>query len=440
MSSFAKVWTLTAKLLAAIIISASAGALSAAKAETIVLKAGYLIDPISEITLVDQIIVIENGRIKEIGKNLGIPHDARVVDLTSKWVLPGLMDLHTHLTLNFKSGEKFDFASKYATETSAYRALRGARNARLMLNAGFTTIRDVGNSANFAMVDVRRAISEGLTRGPDIIDAGKIIAPFGGQTPGVSPEHTPTIWDIEYIDADTPDEMRKAVRKNIYYGATAIKLVSDASSYYISKEEMEAAVDEAHSAGLTVAVHVMGGEAATIAIEAGVDSIEHGFMLSKEQLVEMKKRGIYLVGTEFPVEHLRALGVESLGDPALLADAIVKRLELAHSLGTPLAFGTDVFINIEEKNRAQMTQDYFAIWAAAGIPKYEIIKALTYNAADMLNLSEDRGRIATGYRADIIAVDGNPIEDIRLLKSVDFVMKNGHIEKPCNRCSGDNLD
>ena len=174
-----------------------------------------------------------------------------------------------------------------------------------MLNAGITTVRDVGNDANFAAVDLRKAIDAGWFVGPTVQTAGKIIAPFGGQSRGIPQEIGP-FWRFEYYDADTPEEIRKAVRENIFYGADLIKLVADNSDYHYSLDEIRAAVDEAHHAGRPVAVHVMGGEAADNAIAGGVDSIEHGFFLTDDQLRLMKEKGIFLSSTDFPAAHFEA--------------------------------------------------------------------------------------------------------------------------------------
>ena len=172
------------------------------------------------------------------------------------------------------------------------------RNASVVLQAGFTTLRDVGNSAEWAMSDVRRAIELGWFAGPTIIDSGKIIAPFGGQSRDIPPRQG-AFWQFEYIDADGPAEIRKAVRTNLYYGAGVIKLVADNNPYHYSLDEFKAAVDEAHRANTPVAVHVYAGDALDNAIEAGVDSIEHGFDLTDAQLKRMKDKGTFLVGTDF---------------------------------------------------------------------------------------------------------------------------------------------
>jgi len=230
-----------------------------AAAQTAAIRAGNLVDPVTGTVAKNQLILVKDGKIAEVGPRVQVPAGAEVVDLSNAWVMPGLMDAHTHLTLGGPSLDLLE--SLYLRETTGIRLLRGIRNARAVLEAGFTTIKDVGNSANYADTDLRRAIEMGWFPGPTVLNAGKIIAAFGGQSRGIPAELGP-FWQFEYIDADTPDEIRKAVRRNIYYGANTIKLVADNSPYHYSVEEIRAAVTEAHSAGMAVAVHVYGGEAA----------------------------------------------------------------------------------------------------------------------------------------------------------------------------------
>ena len=256
----------------------------------IAIRAGEIVDPAKGSVAKNQVVLVENGKIKAMGADIAIPNGAVTIDLSHEWVTPGLMDAHVHLTLTEIIGNSAPFEAIYLKESSTYRGLRGLRNAQDLLYAGFTTVREVGNDANYTTEDIRRAIQAGMFDGPTILTAGKIIAPFGGQSTAISPEQGP-FWRYEYIDADTPDEIRKAVRQNIYYGVDVIKLVADNSPYHYSVEEIKAAVDEAHHAGRAVAVHVYGGEAAQNAIDGGVDSVEHGFFLTDEQLQKMKQKG-----------------------------------------------------------------------------------------------------------------------------------------------------
>jgi imidazolonepropionase-like amidohydrolase len=243
------------------------------------------------------------------------------------------------------------------------------------------------------------------------------------------PPEQGAFWKYEYLDADTPDQVRQAVRRNIYYGANAIKLVADHNPYFFSLEEVRAAVEEAHAAGLTVAVHVYGGTAAYNVIEAGPESVEHGFDLSDGQLRLMKEKGIFLVGTDFPEEHLKLMDFNPVAGGKTLGQRIVDRLRRAHQIGVKMAFGTDVFVELPDRSRADLMLDYLAVWTAAGIPPAGILKAMTTNAAELFGWQGKRGAIATGQAADIIATPANPLEDIQALRRVHFVMKDGKVVK-----------
>ena len=400
---------------------------SFALGQTMAIRAGHLIDPADGSITDGQIILISEGKIMEVGGHVQVSDSVQVVDLSGRWIMPGLMDAHTHLTLNF-TPNSFDLGTIYLQESTALRALRGMHNARILLEAGFTTVKDIGNDANYAAADIRRAIERSWFVGPTIINSGKIIAPFGGQTANMSPEQGP-FWQFEYIDADTPDEVRKAVRQNIYYGAKTIKLVADNSAFFYSEEEIRAAVTEAHRAGLTVTVHVLEGDAAKNVILGGADAIEHGFMLSDELLALMKKKGTVLVGTDFPFEHIKAIFPHDYTLAELLSESIVDRLRRAHKMGVKMAFGTDTVCDLPGKTRADMAMDYLDIWLQAGVPPAKILKCMTTNAAELLRVHGERGAVAAGQWADIIATPQNPLQDIHALKDVCFVMKNGVIIK-----------
>jgi imidazolonepropionase-like amidohydrolase len=238
-------------------------------------------------------------------------------------------------------------------------------------------------------------------------------------------------WSFEYIDADTPDEIRKAVRRNVYYGATVIKLIADNSPYFYSVEEIRAAVDEAHLADRAVAVHVFGGQAAQNVIEGGADSVEHGFYLTDAQLQLMKQKGTFLVGTDFPKAQLEVIGTSGgiFPEPAELAPKIIDRLRRAYRIGVKMAFGSDIVIEVPNKTRSELMLDYLAVWRQAGVPAGDILKCMTTNPAALLRINRERGAIAAGMAADIIAMPNNPLEDIESLRKVNFVMKDGKIRR-----------
>jgi imidazolonepropionase-like amidohydrolase len=396
-------------------------------AQVLAIRAGTVVDPARGSSARDQVILVEHGKILRIGPNVEIPPGAEIVDLSGEWLMPGLIDAHTHMTLTELEGNA-PFESFYLNQSSTLRGLRGLHNAQLVLNQGFTTLRDVGNSAEYAMSDVRRAIEAGWFIGPTIIDSGKIIAPFGGQSRDIPPRQG-AFWRFEYIDADGPEEVRKAVRTNIYYGAGVIKLVADNNPYHYSIDEFRAAVDEAHRAGIPVAVHVYSGDALDNAIEAGVDSIEHGFDLTDAQLGRMKAKGMFLVGTDFPRKHLDIVGTSGgiLPEPAVLAPKIIDRLRRAHRIGVRMAFGSDTVIDMPGRTRADLMFDYLAVWREAGVPPADILKAMTVNAAELLRVDKARGSLREGLSADLVAMPADPLSDIENLRKIDFVMKDGKV-------------
>jgi len=415
-------------MFAHLLLTAILGLTALPPLETIAIRAGALIDPASGTVAKSQVILVSNGKITAVGPSVTPPAGARQVDLSSAWVLPGLIDAHTHITMDMSNLDDIMLGSAYLRESSARRALRGLWNAEAILNVGFTTVRDVGNDANYAAVDIRRALANGWFIGPTVLTTGKIITPFGGQSQRVSPEQGP-LWLFEYIDADTVDEIRKAVRQNIYYGAQAIKMVADNSAFYYTRDEIAAAVAEAHAAGLPVSVHVGGGEAARNVILGGADSIEHGFQLSDELLQLMKEKGTALVSTDFPEDHLKLMNMNEETDGMTLGRRIVDRLRRAHAIGVKLVFGTDCVLERPDRRKADLMLDYYDVWKSAEIPSAAALKALTVNAAELLRIQKVRGTIAPGMAADIVAVPSNPLDDLAVLKKVIFVMKAGRVVK-----------
>ncbi len=395
-------------------------------AQTLAIRAGNLIDPSKGTIAQNQVILVRNGKIVSVGTDVRPPDGAQVIDLSQSYVMPGLMDAHVHLTLG-APGE-LSLEAEYLKSSSALRALKGLRNARDILMAGFTAVRDLGNDMDYIVTDIRRSLEQGWFPGPSIIASGKIIGPFGGQSHDLSPE-VGRFWHYEYIDADTPDEARKAVRQNIFYGVGVIKLVADNGPYTYSQEEMRAAVDEAHRAGFKVAVHVLSDAPARDAILAGVDSIEHGFQLSDEVLQLMKQKGTVLVSTDIPVEHLRLMGTAGgiFPPPEETGASILDRLKRAHRVGVKLAFGTDTVLEMPGRTRPDLMLDYLEVWKQAGIPAAKTLRCMTTEVAELFGWAGRRGAIAGGEAADIIAMPANPLEDIQSLRRVHFVMKDGKV-------------
>jgi imidazolonepropionase-like amidohydrolase len=394
-------------------------------AETIAIKAGRLVDPQSGGVATNQVIVVEDGRITAVGGGPA-PAGATVIDLSDATVLPGLFDCHTHLcaSVSFRGRglENFqtDLLAYTSQTTDAYRALQGAANAASMLEAGFTTVRDVGNAGLYADTDLRRAVEKGFLRGPTIVNAGRIIAPFGGQLRLTPQRGGQTV--TEYAFADTPDELVKAVRENVHFGARLIKVVADDQPYAYSTADLATIVQEAARAGLKVAAHCMTDAGARSAVEAGVASVEHGFVMSDETLALAKRRGVVLVGTDFTKELLDSFG---LGE---LHATILDRLKRARKAGVTMAYGTDVFQE-GGRSRGAWAMSQVRSYTEAGIPASEVLRMMTANAARLLGVEKDRGAIRPGLAADIVATSGRPDQDILALEGVVFVMKDGRVVK-----------
>jgi imidazolonepropionase-like amidohydrolase len=396
---------------------------STINAQNTVIKAGHFFDARNGKMLDNQIIIIQDGKIKEIGINPKFSETDTIINLSDSWVLPGLMDCHVHITTNL-SYRKRDWNDKYVTESNALRAIRGSVIAKQFLDNGFTTIKDIGNDGNYATADVIKSIKMGWIEGPTIIYSGKIIAPYGGQTWGINPENE-HFWDWEFIDADTPNEIIKAIRKNMYNGATVIKMVSGDNGIY-NIEDIKTAVEEAKKYNLKVTVHAMGGLAATNVILGGAAAIEHGHSLNDEQLQLMKDKNMYLVGTDFSFDNWYGYGFDTITSQKR-TDEIVDRLKRAYKIGTPMAFGTDIVIDLPGLNRVQSSLKVLETWKAAEIPASYILQTMTLHASELLGIDKERGVLEPSYYADIIAVKKNPLNDIENIKTVHFVMKEGEI-------------
>jgi imidazolonepropionase-like amidohydrolase len=400
---------------------------SIGQAQVIAIKAGKLVDPESSTVAANQIIIVEGRTIKSVGPNLKIPENAAVIDLSKQTVLPGLFDAHAHLcitTRRNRDGGRYYFTT--LIDSTAYRAIQGVANARSMLETGFTTVRDIGNAGNYADTDLRRAIEEGLVPGPTIINAGRIIAPFGGQFQ-MQPDK-PGLGNPEYFYADTRDELKKAIRENIHYGSRVIKIVVDDQPYIYSVDDIRFVIEEAARAGLRVAAHCWTEAGARNAAEAGVASIEHGVAISNEALEIAKRNGVALVPipfTEADAREFRTPGANKQINEKWFIDP-VKR---AYKIGVTLVHGPDVIFTTKEYSRGRLSIDTIDHWVEAGIPARVILQALTTNAARTLGVENESGAIRPGMKADLIATSDNPLDNIETLKAVTFVMKAGQVFK-----------
>lgn len=388
----------------------------------VAIKAGKLVDPETGKVATKQVILVEGKKIKAVGGDLEIPKEAKLIALSNATVLPGLFDAHTHMCMTVvKQRDNGNYFFTTLLDTTAYRAIQGVANARAMLESGFTTIRDVGNAGNYADTDLRRSIEQGLVPGPTILNAGRIIAPYGGQF-HLQPEKR-DLATPEYLFADTREELKKAIRENIHYGAKVIKIVVDDQDYIYSVDDIRYILEEAARSGLKVAAHCWTHPGAHNAAEAGVASIEHGFQMTDDDLALAKKNKVVLVGTDFTETAAR-----ELGRPGWHA-TFVDRLRHAYRIGTTVAFGTDVDFALAGETRGTLSVSFIDSFVEAGVSPLEILRAMTINAARLLGVEKERGAIKPGLFADIIAMPDNPLDNIQTLKKVSFVMKDGTVFK-----------
>ena len=386
-------------------------------AQVTAIRAGRLVDPETGEVKTNQTIIVESGKIRSIGPNAAVPAGATLIDLSKSVVLPGLFDMHTHLCMDVMPGRDND--SYYYTtlnDPDSFRAIEGVVNAKTMLESGFTSVRDVGNEGNYACSSLRWAVQMGKVPGPTIVNAGRIIAPYGGQF-HLQPDKR-NLAEPEYFFADTRDEMVKGIRENIHYGARVIKIVVDDQRYIYSVEDIKFMIDEAARAGMKLAAHCWTHAGAHNAAAAGVASIEHGFDMTDDDLELAKRNNVVLVGTEY-------LGTRDAGSRAKWVD----RLKRAYRIGVQLAYGTDAIDQRPGQTRGTEAISGIDPWVEAGLPSKAILQAMTINAARLMAVDKERGALREGLAADIIAVPENPLENINTLKNVSFVMKNGAVIK-----------
>jgi len=399
-------------------------------APSVLVKAGKLLDVRKGSYIENAGIWIEGERIKEVGGFSEVqshaPKDAKVIDLGRATVLPGLIDCHTHLMARVPDTAD-GYTLNLATKSQAFRALEGAFDARLTLNAGFTAVRDVeSEGSGYADVALRDAINQGLAEGPRMQVATRAIAAVGQYEPfGVSPDLTDFPTGAQMVSG--VEEARRAVREQIGHGADLIKVYADWQHATLTVEEMRVIVEEAHKQKLKVAAHATTPEGIKNAITAGVDSIEHGFGADRESLEMMKAHGTFLVPTvgvldaQLELHKNVPLTPEQQHRLDEFLQGIQQSLQQAFSMGVKIASGFDASSPAGQGRNA----DQLVAMAKRGIPPLEVIRAATLNGAELMGWREDVGAIEVGKYADLVAVEGNPLTDIAVLQKVEFVMKGG---------------
>lgn len=418
-----------------IVVAALACCTAALAAEPTIsaIRAGRLIDVTNGKVVTGQVILVRGERIEAIGAagSIAIPGDAKIIDLSAYTVLPGLIDTHTHITGDPTLPPFFGYGMSVPRI-----ALKGAAYAKRTLLAGVTTIRDVG-AVGYSDVAVRDAINDGEMPGPRILASGPAIGITGGHCDDnmLAPEFQHSAEGV----ADGVSGVRLAVRRNVKYGVDVIKFCGTGGVFskgdtpgaqQYTFEEMEALIDEAHMAGRKVAVHAHGAAGIKSAIRAGVDTVEHASLIDDEGLQLAKKAGIYLSMDIYNSDYTQTEGPkrgeleEFLRKDREIADAQRANFRKAVKLGIKLTLGTDAGVYPHGDNPKQL-----AYMVRYGMTPMQAIQAATLSGADALGLKDKTGALAAGLAADIIAVKRDPLEDIRSLEQVDFVMKAGQVYK-----------
>lgn len=409
---------------------------SALHADNLVLHVGTLLAVPGESPKQNQSVIIRDNKIVSVESGfVDVPSDARLIDLKDKFVLPGLMDMHVHLLLELGPQSQ----RQQLSDTPELTLLRGADYARKTLHAGFTTVRDLGGRPQ-SIYALRDAIEGHLIPGPRIYAAGSALAATGGHgdIDGIRADLM-ELWTPTTI-CDGPIDCRRATRDAIKYGADWIKVtatggvLSDTSTglgVQMTDGELKEIMDTAHNLGRKVAAHAHGTDGVNAALRAGVDSIDHGTFLDKESIRLFKKTSAFLVPTLMP-GHFVPLAMA--GNP-LFTDAIKQKatlasersrqsFQMAQKAGVKIAFGTDTGVTPHGQNGRE-----FELMVASGMQPADAIRAATITTSELLEVSDSLGTIEQGKLADIIAVDGNPLDDIKVLMNVTTVISDGRLVK-----------
>ena len=406
-------------------------------AEPLVVLAGRLVDVAAGDVVMDRALVLESGRVDGVVPASAAPSAARTIDLSARTVLPGLIDSHSHLIGEMDEGQGY---AHLVNRSAAQEALTGVTNARATLLGGFTTVRDVGTFHAFVDLALREAIEEGRIAGPRMMCAGAFVTcPGGGGDITGLPPGVPVPSELRVGVSSGADQVRANVRRILEAGADFIKVIATGAVLTagtnpgepeLTEEEIRAAVEEAEARGSHVAAHAHGAEGAKRAIRAGARSIEHGCLIDDETIDLMVERGTYLVADMFDGDWMLQEGPglgysdEVLRKTEMTNDAQRENFAKAVKAGVKIAFGTDSGIYPHGMNAKNL-----AFHVRFGQTPMEAIRSATVVSAELMGWEDRVGSLASGRSADLIAVDGDPLDDITVLEDIPFVMKGGEVVK-----------
>jgi imidazolonepropionase-like amidohydrolase len=438
-------------LCVALVLSLPVRQLAQAPPKVTLVKAAHLLDPRTGNVLSPAAVLIQDGKIEQVGASAQLkanaPKGVQTIDLGNATLLPGLIDSHTHLLVDPTVQSEAERSRRYngdfvpglllaIVESPSKRVLIGAQLAREDLDSGITTVRNLGHSGIDGDVALRDAINAGRVPGPRILASGRKFAKEGDYIQNLNPVLAEAILDQEFLSVNGPDQARQAVQKNLLYAVDVIK-VTISANYTVA--EIAAIVDEAHQQHIKVAAHAVDTASIQIAIDGGVDSVEHGNEITDEQLKQMRDKGIFFDFTptfygDFFTRLTEATVMMSPARRERWAQLDVSDTQTYNNLvqhvlksGVKFAAGSDMGWCFPEKTRGQTSVSRFPVLHQAGIPSLDVLRAITTKAAEMLGWQDRVGAIEPGKFADLVAVAGDPLADITEIERVRFVMKNGEV-------------